>query len=329
MGTRLVRDGGWRSSAGLLVLLPVVLPGSCWAQSAGDGGPLAISSTPASPTILVGQPLFMEVVLRNQSKESQRLRDLPKGYGFSKLGWRLQVAESDAPFRDVELRLIRHSKLPLQGGISPVELPPGTAVSDCLTIWFAAHGDIPGERSLVFRSQGRFRYRLVSSINLADQSQKVTAEGRVKVTGRKRGFSEMVAGLRGIMRDDSRVGYRDAEKLDALLVLANLRGSPYARYVKWQRIRSYLTDGADANGDDPLEDVSSREETASYLLKLSNDLVGSAGKDAPPVLRDALTAKALVLAARGQETAARELCDKLEAAFARSMGMAKLRQWVY
>lgn len=223
MDTHLIR-GSCSRHAGLSALLPLVLLSQCWAQATKDEAPLALSCTSTKDMIQWGQPLFVEVVLRNQGEQPQRLRDLAKGDGLSKLTWR-------------------------------------------------------------------------------------------------------VSGLRGIIWDDCRVPFRDAEKLDSLLRVANLRDSPCAKYVKWQRVRSYLTDGVAADGNDALESVSSREKTASALLEVCEDLVDSVGRDEPPILRDALTARGIALAFLGKTAAAREVCDKLEAAFARTDGMVRLREW--
>lgn len=327
MDTHLIR-GGCSRYAVLSALLPVVFLGRCcWAQATKVEAPFTLSCTPTRREIYRGQPLFLEVVLQNQSNQPQQLRDLPQhgANGVSRLDWRLQIAAPDGTFRDVVLSGESPARKPPRFA---VEVPPGAAIADYLTIWFAAEGEIREELSLVFRagvfrhSGGEFRYRIACSLPLSgDRRQMVAAEGHVKVTGRERGFSEMVSGLRGIMGADTQVLDPGGKKLDSLL--AALGDSRYAKYVKWLRVRSVLTDGGSA-----LRPRSTRARNASALVEFCEDLVASVGEDEPPILRDALAAKGIALAFLGQIEAAREVCGKLEAAFARTAGMAKLKRYV-
>ena len=150
----------------------------------------------------------------------------------------------------------------------------------------------------------------------------------------------MVRGLRSIMGDDSKVAYRHAKHLDSLLTV--LKDSPYARFVKWQRIRSCLTDGQDEKGNDVLEGPGG-PEVAARLRALADDLLANAAKakeksprsrdalakEESPLTRDALTMKGIALLVHGDKANARKICNELEARFARTVGMRRLRQWAF
>lgn len=306
-----------------------VVSGYSWAQETDDRGLLVLSSEATKKEILPGEPLVVKILIRNGGGQPQALRNLPKGRGLAELDWRLRTAQDDQPWREVELRRVSTFETYVkERAPSPVTMAPGEQITDYLTVWFAAYGDVPEERSLVFRRPGVYRYRITLLVKLrADQPLKrLHTEGRINVTGRPKGFSEMVRELRGIMFDDSRVPYRHVQELDSLL--AKLGDSPYAKYVKWMRIRSYLTGGQDERGNNVLEG-NDAEEQAALLWKLSEDLLSEAKGAAPPIVRDALTTKGIVLLVRGRKSEGRKILKELEAKFPRSKGMEKLRTWAY
>lgn len=308
----------------ILCLVGSGLENTLWGQDVDDARPLLLSSTPTKDQILIGEPLFINLLLRNDGKEKLQIRNLRENQGIGQLFMHLQIARGDGDFREIELFQTSRSTI-----IAPpvASLAAGQVMTDCFTVWFTAYGDILEERGLVFNRPGYYRYRITLWLRVGPErnSHKLTSEGRIKVTGRPKGFSEMVRGLRGIVFDQLVVPYKHVKKLDSLLT--ELEDSPYATYVKWQRIRSYLADGQDERGYNVLEGEQADRE-AALLLKLSGELL-AAGTDAPPIARDALTMKGIVLLLRRQEDEARKICDQLEAQYPRSQGMGKLRNWAY
>jgi hypothetical protein len=285
---------------------------------------------PCTEELLLGEPLFARLALQNTGDQSLALVGLSEATGLSQLVARVEVAPDGGGYREVLLRRVfdltghRFNAKPPQ----PFVLPPGQSISDCFTIWFDARGDVPDERRLVFDRAGAWRFKITLNLDVPEHgNQRLTAQGEIKVTGRPRGFAEMVRGLRGIVGDDCVVPYRHAKALDQLL--GDLKGSRYAAYVKWLRLRSYLEDGQDESGNDPIEGAKAEAE-ASALLALSEDLLADQQvKELPPIARDALAAKGIVLLIRGRKSEACEISDGLAKAFPQSKGMAKLRGWAH
>ncbi|KPJ57991.1 MAG: hypothetical protein AMS16_00145 [Planctomycetes bacterium DG_58] len=312
------------------VLLLSIVYAQSWAAGAEGDRIFVITALPVKDEILVGEPLFVKVTLQNKSDLPQRLRNLSVYEGISQLPWRLEIAKPDENLREIDL--FRLDAFPVHRDEKTlVSLAPGQKLTDYLTIWFAAHGDVPEERSLVFRRGGQFRFRIVFGIQregdpLDQPARRIAAEGKVRLSGRPKGFTEMVRGLRAIMLDDSKVAYQHAKKLH--LLLGVLKDSPYARFVKWQIVRSYPTDGQDERGNDVLEGPGGREE-AGRLMALADDLLGGGGQEESPLVRDALTMKGIALLVVGQKAKAQEICEELERRYRRSAGIRKLRAWAY
>ena len=316
-------DTEWRIAALLPVLVMGMLSaeGQAQAQEADENAVFSLSSVPRREQVYRGEPLFVKVTLRNTSARKVRLVQLPQDDGIGGLSWRLQVAEPGSHFRDVELNSAYRS---MERPDLPFELNPNEAAVDHLTIWYAASGDVPGERSLVFPRSGVYRYRIAFGVALAvGPFQKGAADGTIKVTGRPRGFGATVRTLRETIGDNAAVSYKHAGKLDSLLTELG-SSSPYSRYVKWLRIRSYLRGGL--NNRTLAGDRAAREAGSALLWGLSESLLADAARARePPIVRDALTMKAIVLIGRGEKTEARELCDKLYKAFAPTPAMKRLR----
>ena len=297
--------------------------GLSWGQGPQDADLLSFTSVPTKERLLVGEPLFLRLSLRSIGDQSLQIDNLAEGEGISGLVGGFEVACEGEVFRVVPLRQIAHRTV----RTAPAAvLNAGQAVTGCFTVWFSAYGDIPEERALVFRRGGDYRYRITLLLVLVSGPEKetraLTSEGSANWSGRPRGFSEMVRGLREILSDDSVVRYTHVAVLDSLLT--ELDGSPYAKYAKWQRIRSYLVTGIGRDGKTLR--TGRDNEQAERLSALSDDLLFSVKNEAPPVLRDALSMKGICLLIGGREAEARAVCEELEKAFPPSHGMRELRR---
>jgi len=296
---------------------------------AGKG--LVFSAVPTKETILRGEPLFIKVELTNNGDKPERI-SLLAGDTLSQSEWRLEIAKgNDAPFRTIELRSVRELVYKPGGSKPLLNLEPGGKLTDCLTMWFANRGDTPDERGLVFRQVGVYRYRMTMLLRSDSRSpyQELTASGRVKVTGRPKGFTPMVRGLRGIMFDEAHVRFRDRQKLEALLEDKEVKDSPYADFVKWLRIRSYLRDGALADNDILESGGAPARREMDLLTKLSDDLLkNDMQKDlAPPIWRDAMLARGMVHLVSDRKAEAVETLKQVDAEFPQSKESNKLRGW--
>ena len=296
-----------------------------------------LSCEPVHEQILVGEPLFVKVVIENRSGSAQTIGNLSSGRQLHELPWRLWIAAGEGPLVPVNLSRIANSVVRRKGiPTKPAVLPAGGQLKEYFTFWFSAQGDLPKERSLIFRASGRYRYRIALSVALGSREaprREVIGEGEVTVSGDPKGFSEMVRGLRGIMFDDSRVPYRNVEQLDSLLAV--LKDSPYAKFVKWQRIRSYLLDGVGKNGIDALEDIGAAEE-AVILSTCCEDLLSDAELKESPMHRDAGAMKGiLLLVGKRKRDApeayeeARKIYETLMATYGYSRELNTLKQWAF
>jgi hypothetical protein len=319
-------------SLAALALLLCMETGAQENAAAGlDEQALTLSSKPTKDTIRRGEPLFIKVELKNNGAEAQHLLAL-SGSSLGEMPWYLEIAEDQGPFRRVELRAVQGSFGVVPGAPMPlIELKPGKTLTDCLTIWFAATGELPDERSLVFVGGGAYRYRITFMLraDAAAPYQSFPTEGRIRITARPKGFSPFVRGLRGIMFDDVEVSFKDRGKLEALLDDKEVKDSPYADFVKWLRIRSYLRDGI-LGDNDILESGGRRARREMALLtELSDDLLKNpAQKDlAPPIWRDAMLARGMVHLFSDRKAEAIETLKQVDAESAEGKESEKLRRW--
>lgn len=304
-----------------------------------DSQAIVLSSKPTKPEILVGEPLFIRVALVNKTTEPQQLA-ITQDAGLGSAEWRLAIAEGkEGPFRPIELSRVQHSVFGGNVG-SVLSLDPDEKIEDWLTVWFSAQGDIPDERSLVFRAVGSYRYKLTFFLRSNRQSeyQPFETSGIVRVTGRPEGFDHLVTGLRGIIFDEQHVAFEHRKKLEALLSEEEMEDSPYADYIKWLRVRSYLRDGTvecpGENGrireNDVLECGEDMAEAEIELLSsLSHDLLEDDGRrDQPPVRRDALLARGMVHIYNERQEEAAEVLKQVDGQFPKSKESRKLRSLV-
>jgi hypothetical protein len=312
----------------LLMFSGIVLSVCSSAAVAQDAPPaevnrkaLVLTSAPTKPDgrLLFGEPLFVRVQLVNNSAKPVEI-GIPEWLRLADKEWRLEVAEGeDGPFRRVKLHTVISDRKYL-AKVTYLTLKPGAKREDYLTIWFAADGDLPGERRLVFRRKGRYRYRITFSLRVGPagaRHESFTTTGAVRVSSCRKGGAPLVKGLREIMFDNTRVPFDERDELEVMLKDEELKGTPYAAYGKWMLLRSYMRDG---------KGPKDQAVRAKLLADLAADILkDSDRKDQPPIRRDALLAQCRALLLTKGKEEARKALDQIDADFPWIRDVYKLR----
>jgi hypothetical protein len=237
---------------------------------------------------------------------------LTGGGDLAKAFWTLGVSKEGGPSEQVEMNRTMDYR---RGRAPEVSVEAGESLVGFAVVWFRATGDVPEERSLVFREPGKYKLRIdlrVDDASPPEQSLNAFTDWTITVTGGQGGFSKLVRGLRGIMEDNAVVRYgRYAKELEGLI--EGLADTPYAIYVKWLRVRSFLHLG------EPYELAEHRSQTADkefgYLKPLVDELIGATQENASVMLQDALAVRGIIQLYEGDLEAARETLKRMERLF--------------
>lgn len=338
-----IRDKTYVEVQGDAVMKKTAVPVNCllvlalWASCADAEGPkrpkgssesahaavLRLRSKPTKEKICGGEPVFLQLTISN---DGQSVQELSMGLADSLRGdfWKLEIGRN-GKLREVDMSSggwqVRKPK-------PPSRLASGQKVSDMLTIWMCSESVRSGGRRLVFASPGEYRYLLTMHLRAKPDDPPIvlTSAGKIVVTKGHKDLGRVTAFLAKNLYREETVPFRNRKALESLLE-GSAGDSPYRAYLQWLRVRSYLLDGADEKGYDVLEGAGSRHE-ADVLLKLSEKLLATVSREqAPPIVRDALVAKGILMLLKGKKKEALKLLEDIEAGFPRWRSLSKLQTW--
>lgn len=290
-----IRHGLGKSPSVLLPLL-VVLLGMAGAAAQEN---LRLESTLNSDEYAAGEPVFVTLKIANTGESEQSLLIGPRGIADG--DWSLEVAREG---RELErVRVSRRNEYFLHGR-PPHRLAPGDSLTDHVALWFRAYKgplqkQLPKPRKLVFPEPGRYRYRIEVLVWPSEREGSfwLRTEGVVVIGEAKEGFP-VVRDKLGVITESRHgltgVDWTNARQLEELG--DELRGTRYARYAKWLRVRASVE--ASRGGWEAIEHGGQAALHEFQVLRdYSMDLLAEFGGTALPPERAALVALAVIHAA--------------------------------